>query len=67
LQRRQHHVAIAQCLPQGRHLLAETSSHWIMQDQPDLVIGAIRAVAQSFNATGDSGFERSFSPRGKIA
>jgi pimeloyl-ACP methyl ester carboxylesterase len=67
LQRRQHHVAIAQCLPQGRHLLAETSSHWIMQDQPDLVIGAIRAVAQSFNPTGDSRFERSFSPRGKIA
>ena len=66
-QRRQHHMAIAQRLPRGRHVLAETSSHWIMQDQPDLVIGAIRAVAQSFNPTGDSRFERSFSPRGKIA
>jgi pimeloyl-ACP methyl ester carboxylesterase len=39
------HLAIAQRLPRGRHLLAETSTHWIMQDQPDLVIGAIRTVA----------------------
>ena len=45
--RREQHVIIAQRLPQGRHLLADKSSHWIMQDQPELVLGAIRAVAQS--------------------
>jgi pimeloyl-ACP methyl ester carboxylesterase len=45
--RREQHVIIAQRLPQGRHLLADKSSHWIMQDQPELVLGAIHAVAQS--------------------
>jgi pimeloyl-ACP methyl ester carboxylesterase len=45
--RREQHVTIAQRLPQGRHLLADKSSHWIMQDQPELVLGAIHAVAQS--------------------
>ena len=45
--RREQHAAIAQRLPQGRHVLAEESSHWIMQDQPDLVIDAIHEVARS--------------------
>jgi pimeloyl-ACP methyl ester carboxylesterase len=46
--RRAEHVAIARRLPRGRHVLAEMSTHWIMQDQPDLVISAIHAVARSF-------------------
>ena len=46
--RREQHAAIAQRLPQGRYVLAEESSHWIMQDQPDLVLGAIHEVARSF-------------------
>lgn len=45
--RREQHIVITQRLTQGRHLLADKSSHWIMQDQPELVIGAIHAVAQS--------------------
>jgi pimeloyl-ACP methyl ester carboxylesterase len=45
--RREQHEAIAQRLPQGRHVLAERSSHWIMQDQPELVLGAIHEVALS--------------------
>jgi len=45
--RRTQHIAIAQRLPRGRHVLAETSTHWIMQDQPDLVISAIHEMAQS--------------------
>jgi pimeloyl-ACP methyl ester carboxylesterase len=45
--RREQHILIAQRLPQGRHVLADKSTHWIMQDQPELVLGAIRAVAQS--------------------
>jgi pimeloyl-ACP methyl ester carboxylesterase len=47
LKRREQHRAIARRLPRGRHLLADMSSHWIMQDQPELVIDAIQAVAQS--------------------
>jgi pimeloyl-ACP methyl ester carboxylesterase len=45
--RREEHMAIAQRLPRGSHLLGERSTHWIMQDQPELVINAIRKVAQS--------------------
>jgi pimeloyl-ACP methyl ester carboxylesterase len=45
--RREQHLAIAQRLPQGHHLLADRSTHWIMQDQPDLVIDAIHEVANS--------------------
>jgi pimeloyl-ACP methyl ester carboxylesterase len=45
--RRDEHEAIAECLPQGRYVLAERSTHWIMQDQPELILGAIRDVARS--------------------
>jgi pimeloyl-ACP methyl ester carboxylesterase len=45
--RRKQHEAIAQRLPQGRYVLAEQSTHWIMQDEPELVLGAIHEVARS--------------------
>jgi pimeloyl-ACP methyl ester carboxylesterase len=45
--RREQHEAIARRLSQGRHVLAERSSHWIMQDQPDLVLAAIHEVAHA--------------------
>jgi pimeloyl-ACP methyl ester carboxylesterase len=45
--RREQHMLITQRLPQGRHIFADKSTHWIMQDQPELVLGAIHAVAQS--------------------
>jgi len=45
--RREQHAAIAERLPRGRYVLAEQSSHWIMQDQPELVLGAIHEVARS--------------------
>jgi pimeloyl-ACP methyl ester carboxylesterase len=45
--RREQHEAIAQRLPQGRYVLAERSTHWIMQDQPELVLGAIHDAARS--------------------
>jgi pimeloyl-ACP methyl ester carboxylesterase len=47
--RLEEHIAMAQRLPNGRHILAEKSSHWIMQDQPELVIGAIAEIAESAN------------------
>jgi hypothetical protein len=52
--RREHHILITQRLPQGRHLLADKSTHWIMQDQLELVLGAIHAVAQSNSSAFDS-------------
>ncbi len=45
------HIAIAKRLPRGRHVLADKSSHWIMQDQLELVIEAIREVAQSVQSS----------------
>jgi pimeloyl-ACP methyl ester carboxylesterase len=45
--RREQHEAIAHCLPLGRYVFAERSTHWIMQDQPELVLDAIHDVARS--------------------
>jgi len=43
--RRAEHAAIASRLPQGEYLLAGNSNHWIMQEDPELVIRAIEKVA----------------------
>ena len=43
--RRAEHAAIAARLPQGEHVLAGNSNHWIMQEDPELVIRAIEKVA----------------------
>lgn len=43
--RRAEHAAIAARLPQGQHVFAGDSNHWIMQEDPDLVIQAIEKVA----------------------
>jgi pimeloyl-ACP methyl ester carboxylesterase len=45
--RREQHEAIAQRLPRGRYVLAKESTHWIMQDQPELVLEAVHEVARS--------------------
>ena len=42
--RRHEHASIASRLPQGEHVLAGKSNHWIMQEDPDLVIRAIEKV-----------------------
>jgi pimeloyl-ACP methyl ester carboxylesterase len=42
--RRKEHAEMATRLPLGEHVLAENSNHWIMQEQPELVIGAIEKV-----------------------
>lgn len=68
--RREQHAAIAQHLPRGRHVLAEESSHWIMQDQPELVLGAIHEVARSvLKPEGEAATARagSSAPSGRIA
>jgi pimeloyl-ACP methyl ester carboxylesterase len=45
--RRKEHAAMAARLPHGEHILAEQSNHWIMQEQPELVVGAIEKVLAS--------------------
>ena len=44
--RRREHEAMARRLPHGEHLVAKESNHWIMQEEPELVIGAIEKVVR---------------------
>jgi len=45
--RREEHAATARRLPRGTHVLAGKSNHWIMWEQPELVIQGIQTVADS--------------------
>ncbi len=42
--RRLEHASMAERLRQGEHVLAGNSNHWIMQEEPDLVIRAVEKV-----------------------
>jgi pimeloyl-ACP methyl ester carboxylesterase len=44
--RRKEHEAMAERLPLGEHVMAKESNHWIMQEEPELVIGAIEKVVK---------------------
>jgi pimeloyl-ACP methyl ester carboxylesterase len=44
--RRKEHAAMAGRVPLGEHVLAGRSNHWIMQEEPDLVIRAIEKVVK---------------------
>ncbi|HEY6308878.1 MAG TPA: alpha/beta hydrolase [Candidatus Angelobacter sp.] len=45
--RLQEHAAIAARSAQGRHVLAAGSAHWIHLDQPELVVSAVRQMAEA--------------------
>jgi pimeloyl-ACP methyl ester carboxylesterase len=58
--RRKEHAAMAARCPRGTHILAENSNHWIMQEQPELVLQAIESVLQrreQSRAVAAGGFE----------
>ena len=44
--RREEHAAAAARAPLGSHVIAAKSNHWIMQDEPELVIRAIERVVE---------------------
>lgn len=44
--RRKEHAAIASRLPLGNHVMAGRSNHWIMQEEPELVIRAVERVVE---------------------
>jgi pimeloyl-ACP methyl ester carboxylesterase len=48
--RRQHHVALAELSPLGKHITAARSGHWVMQDEPELVVQAIQDVIRQVHA-----------------
>jgi len=45
------HQQLARLSPQGQHLVATKSEHWIQFDEPDLVVGAIRDVVERARRT----------------
>ena len=49
--RQNEHAAMARRLPFGQHVLASNSNHWIMQEQPELVLRAIDHVLQQSAAS----------------
>jgi len=44
--RQNEHAAMAQRLDRGIHVIAKKSNHWIMQEEPELVISAIDTVME---------------------
>jgi pimeloyl-ACP methyl ester carboxylesterase len=48
--RRNGHAAMAEQLPMGEQISAAKSGHWIMHEERELVIGAIRKVAEEAQA-----------------
>jgi pimeloyl-ACP methyl ester carboxylesterase len=42
--RRNAHAEVAALLPRAVHVVAERSGHWIMKDEPELVVRAIESV-----------------------
>ena len=47
--RRAEHAAMAGRLPMGEHINVDGSNHWIMQQQPEIVLDAIDRVAAQAN------------------
>jgi pimeloyl-ACP methyl ester carboxylesterase len=45
-QRLEHHKAIAARSPQGRHILAQRSGHWVTENQPELVVESILELVE---------------------
>lgn len=44
--RREEHAAMARRAPLGKHVIAEKSNHWIMQEEPELVVRAIERIVE---------------------
>jgi pimeloyl-ACP methyl ester carboxylesterase len=44
------HRALAAASPQGRHLVAAKSGHWIQFDQPEVIVDAVRSLVQEWRA-----------------
>jgi len=42
--RREAHARMAALLPNALHSVAKRSAHWIMQDQPEIVVSAIESL-----------------------
>ena len=52
--RQKEHAAMAARLPRGKHLLVGHSNHWIMQEDPELVVREIRSIVADSLADGET-------------
>jgi pimeloyl-ACP methyl ester carboxylesterase len=52
--RREEHAAMAHRLQQGDFVYAKNSNHWIMQEEPELVVRAIQRVVDSYRGSLES-------------
>jgi pimeloyl-ACP methyl ester carboxylesterase len=57
---RQEHARMAARSAHGRHVVASGSGHWILLDEPDLVVDAIRGVVARAYSTGRSATRPSY-------
>lgn len=56
-QRLEHHKAIAARSPQGRHIVAERSGHWVTEHEPELVVESILELVKSARVKSEAGRE----------
>jgi pimeloyl-ACP methyl ester carboxylesterase len=40
------HRRLAECSADGRHVVATRSAHWVQFDEPDLIVGVVRAMVE---------------------
>ena len=57
-QRLEHHKAIAARSPQGRHIVAARSGHWVTEDQPELVVASILELFEAARAKSEVNREK---------
>ena len=43
------HARLAAASPYGRHLVAARSGHWILLDEPELIVDAVRTMIASID------------------
>jgi pimeloyl-ACP methyl ester carboxylesterase len=42
-----YHATIANRSARGRHIIASKSAHWVQFDEPELIVEAVREIAQA--------------------
>jgi pimeloyl-ACP methyl ester carboxylesterase len=49
-ERLREHAALAKASTRGRHIIASKSGHWILLDDPELVVDAVREMADTMRS-----------------
>jgi pimeloyl-ACP methyl ester carboxylesterase len=57
------HRGLSEHSDAGRHVIAARSGHWILFDEPDLIVGAIRSLVDASQSGDDPVLQRTPLPR----